>query len=134
MTQHVQNFIEKNIQLIEDNEWEHVFLRWYNTAGEIWPDDDEEFKGFISVLLEAGIDPVLDDRYSVLYDEIEYKMTHERTSGLGGNHHVSVFGIINELDSRLGYDESNIKKIMNDVATKYDMKYTDFYGGGYVWQ
>lgn len=133
MTQHVQKFIERNIQLIEDNQWEQVFLRWYNTAGEIWP-DDEEFKEFISVLLESGVDPVLDDRHSVLYDEIEYKMTQKPTLGLGGTHYVSIFGIINELDSRLRYDESSIKKIMSDIATKYDMKYTDFYGGGYVWQ
>ena len=133
MTQHVQKFIEKNIQLIEDDEWEHVFLRWYNTAGEIWP-DDEEFKEFISVLLDSGVDPVLDSIYSVLYDEIEYMMTQERMSGFGGTHHVSIFGIINKLNSRLGYDEQSIKKIMDDVATKYDMKYTDFYGGGYVWQ
>ena len=132
MTQHVQKFIERNIQLIENNEWEHVFLRWYNTAGEIWPDDDE-FKEFISVLLESGVDPVLDSIYSVLYDEIEYMMTQERMSGLGGTHYVSVFGIINKLDSRLGYSELDIKKIMDDVANKYGMKYTDFYGGGYVW-
>lgn len=132
MTQHVQNFIEKNIQLIENNEWEHVFLRWYNTAGDIWP-DDEEFKEFISVLLDSGVDPVLDDIYSVLYDEIEYMMTQERTSGLGGIHYVSVFGIINKLDSKLGYDEQSIKKIIDDIATKYGMKYTDLYGGGYVW-
>jgi hypothetical protein len=133
MTQFIQKFIEKNIDLIEDNEWNEVFLNWYNDAEEIWPDDSDEFKQFISILLDAGIDPVLDEIETVLYDEIEFMMDAEKNSFMNTNHHISIFQVMNKLNSRLGYTEQDIKKIMNNIASKLGMHYTEYYGGGYAW-
>ena len=48
MTQFVKRFIEKNIQLIEDAKWRDMFLAWYDDAEDLWPNDTDEFKEFIS--------------------------------------------------------------------------------------
>lgn len=133
MTQFIQKFIEENIHFIEHNEWRYVFLNWYNSAEDIWPDDSDEFKQFISILLDAGIDPVLDEIESVLHDEIEFMMDAEKNLFMNTNHHISIFQVMNKLNSRLGYDEQDIKKIMNNIASKLGMRYTDYYGGGYTW-
>lgn len=133
MTQHVKQFIEENIHFIEHDEWRYVFLNWYNSAEDIWPDDNNEFKQFISILLDAGIDPVLDEIESVLYDEIEFIMETEKNSFMNTNPHISIFQVMNKLDSRLGYNEQDIKKIMDNIASKHDMHYTPYYGGGYTW-
>ena len=133
MTQFIKDFIEENIHFIEHNEWRYVFLNWYNSAEDIWPDDNDEFKEFISILLDAGIDPVLDEIESVLYDEIELMMDAEKNSFMNTNHHISIFQVMNKLNSRLGYNEQDIKKIMNNIASKLGMRYTDYFGGGYTW-
>lgn len=133
MTKFIKEFIEENIHFIEHGEWEHVFLNWYNSAEDIWPDDGNEFKQFISILLDAGVDPVLDDIESVLYDEIEFMMDAEKNSFMNTNHHISIFQVMNKLNSRLGYNEQDIKKIMNNIASKLGMRYTDYFGGGYTW-
>lgn len=133
MTEFIKEFIEENIHFIEHDEWRYVFLNWYNSAEDIWPDDGDEFKQFISILLDAGIDPVLDEIESVLYDEVEIMMDAEKNSFMNTNHHISIFQVMNKLESRLGYDEQDIKKIMNNIATKLGMRYTDYYGGGYTW-
>ena len=133
MTQFIKEFIEENIPFIEHDEWRFVFLNWYNSAEDIWPDDNDEFKQFISILLDAGIDPVLDEIESVLYDEIEFMMDAEKNSFMNTNHHISIFQVMNKLNSRLGYNEQDIKKIMNNIASKLGMHYTEFYGGGYAW-
>ena len=133
MTEFIKEFIEENIHFIEQGEWRYVFLNWYNNAEDIWPDDSDEFKQFISILLDAGIDPVLDEIESVLYDEIEIMMDAEKNSFMNPNHHISIFQVTNKLNSRLGYNEQDIKKIMNNIASKLGMRYTDYYGGGYTW-
>lgn len=133
MTEFIKEFIEENIHFIEHDEWEYVFLNWYNSAEDIWPDDNDEFKQFISILLDAGIDPALDKIESVLYDEIEFMMDAEKNSFLNTDHHISIFQVMNKLNSRLGYNEQDIKKIMNNIASKLGMRYTEYYGGGYTW-
>lgn len=133
MTEFIKEFIEENIHFIEQDEWEHVFLNWYNSAEDIWPDDSDEFKQFINILLDAGIDPDLDEIESVLYDEIEFMMDVEKNSIMNTNHHISVFQVMNKLNSRLGYNEQDIKRIMNNIANKLGMHYTEYYGGGYAW-
>lgn len=133
MTEFIKEFIEENIHFIEHDEWRYVFLNWYNSAEDIWPDDSDEFKQFISILLDAGIDPVLDEIESVLHDEIELMMDAEKNLFMNTNHHISIFQVMNKLNSRLGYTEQDIKKIIDDTATKLGMRYTEYYGGGYTW-
>ena len=132
MTQFIKKFIEKNIDLIEDNKWDEVFLNWYNDADNLWPDDKDEFKEFISLLHDADIEPDLNVADAVIKGIIEDKIIVEKNTMLQTKH-VSIFGIVNNLNSFLGHSEQDIKKIIDDTATKMGMRYTDYYGGGYTW-
>ena len=132
MTQFIQKFIEKNIELIENNEWNEVFLNWYNDAEDLWPDEGDEFGQFIKILQGANIDPDLDAASSVLYNIISDMMIVEKNTFLQTKH-ISIFSVVNKLDSRLGNTSEDILKIMNDIATKLGMHYTEFYGGGFSW-
>lgn len=133
MTQFIKNFIEKNIQLIEDNKWDEVFLNWYNDADDLWPGDSDEYRQFISILHDVDVEPELDVAHSVITEIIEDKIIAEKNSMLQTKH-VSIFGIVNNLNSFLGHSEQDIKKIIDETATKLGMRYTQFYGGGYTWQ
>ena len=132
MTQFIKDFIEKHIQLIEDNQWEELFLWWYHEAEDLWPDDKDEFKQFISTLYDAGVEFDLNVAHAVIRGIIEDKIVAERNSILQTKH-VSMFAIVNNLNSFLGHSEQDIKKIIDDTATKLGMRYTGYYGGGYIW-
>ena len=132
MTQFIKNFIEKNIQLIEDNKWDEVFLNWYNDADDLWPGDSDEYRQFISILHDVDVEPGRDVAHSVITEIIEDKIIAEKNSMLQTKH-VSIFGIVDNLNSFLGHSEQDIKKIIDETATKLGMRYTDYYGGGYTW-
>ena len=138
MTQFIQKFIEKNIDLIEDNKWDEVFLNWYNDAEEIWP-AEVEFEEFMDILDSADIKPNMFSRYHVLYDEIVWMMENAKkdvvlgaTTSSGG-HHIGRFSLINRLHTKLGYSDEEVHKIMDDAASSLNMRYTEYYGGGYTW-
>lgn len=105
---------------------------WYYEAEDLWPDDKNEFKQFISLLHDAGIEPDLDVAHAVIKGLIEDKIIAEKNSMLQ-TRHISIFGIVNNLNSFLGHSEQDIKKIIDETATKLGMRYTDYYGGGYTW-
>ena len=138
MTHFIQKFIEKNINLIEDNKWDEVFLNWYNETEEIWP-AEIEFEEFMDTLDYADIKPDIFARYHVLYDEIVWMMEHAKKDVLmgyttsSGAHHVGRFSLMNRLHTKLGYTDEEVHKIMDDAAKSLNMRYTEYYGGGYTW-
>lgn len=129
MTHFIQKFIEKNINLIEDNKWDEVFLSWYNDAKEIWP-DDTEFEEFMNILESADIKPNMFSRYHVLYDELVWMMENAKKSN---ERHIERFYMINKLNSLLGYTAVEVHKMMDDAASSLNMRYTEYFGGGYTW-
>lgn len=132
MTQFIQKFIEKNIELIENNEWNEVFINWYKDAEELWLDEEDQFEQFIKILQSADIDPDLDAANSVLYNIISDMMIVDKNNLLQTKH-IPIYSVVNKLDSRLGNTSEDILKIMSDIATKLGMHYTEFYGGGFSW-
>ena len=134
MTQFIQKFIEKNIDLIEDNKWDEVFLNWYNDAEEIWP-AEVEFEEFMDILDSADIKPNMFSRYHVLYDEIVWIMENAKKDVVMGyaTSNIGRFYLMNKLHSTLRYTAEEVHKIMDDAASSLNMRYTDFYGGGYTW-
>ena len=129
MTTFIQKFIEKNIDLIDDNKWNEVFLNWYNDADDLWPNDKNEFEEFISILHDVDVEPDLNSAHSVIRGIIEDIIITEKNF----TKHVSIFGIVNNLNSFLGHSEQDIKKIIDETATKLGLRYTEYYGGGYTW-
>ena len=138
MSPFVKNFIEKYIDLIEDNEWEQVFLNWYNTAEEEWP-DEHKFKELLEVLENASIKINLDARHDVIFDKIVWFLQNAMKdvvmgySNSYGVKHVGRFSLKNNLGSSLGYSEDELHNIMDKAARSLNMRYTEFYGGGYTW-
>jgi hypothetical protein len=133
MTQFIKQFIEKNIQLIEQDQWRDVFLTWYDDSEDVWPNEDDHFKQFISILSDAGVEPDLEVAYTVIKGIVEDKILVEKNSILQSNKHVSIFTIVHDLNSFLGHSEQDIMKIIDETATKLGMRYTEYYGGGYTW-
>ena len=138
MTQFTQKFIEKNIDLIEDSKWDEVFLDWYNAAEEVWP-AEAEFEEFMNILESADIKPDMFARYHVLYDELVWIMENAMkdvvlgSTTSSGRHHIGRFSTINKLYTKLGYADEEVHKIMDDAASSLNMRYTEYYGGGYPW-
>ena len=131
MNSFIKKFIENYINIIEYGEWKHVFLNWYNLAADIWP-DDETFSEFIDMLRNAGIEPDMNARHDVLYDEIIYTMEDTKKDKFD-EHHIGQFYLINKLHSQLGYTNEEVHKIMDEVAKELGLRYTAYYGGGYTW-
>ena len=100
---------------------------------DIWP-DTETFTEFIEMLSEAGIEPDMTKRHDVLYDEILYHMEDMKKDKFNDHHHIGRFSLINKLHSQLGYTDSEIHRIMDEVANELGLRYTNYYGGGYTWQ
>ena len=133
MNSFIKKFIENYINIIEANEWEHVFLNWYNLAEDIWP-DTEVFIEFIEMLSDAGIDPDMDRRHDVLYDEIVWLMQNAmKDDKFNDHHHIGRFSMMNKLHSTLGYTDEEVHKIMDEVAKTLNLSFTNYYGGGYTW-
>ena len=129
----IKKFIEDNINIIEANEWEHVFLNWYNLAEEVWP-DDVVFEEFLEVLTDADLQPDLEARESVLYDEIEWSFQNWMKDTRFNEHkHIGYASMSDSLHSHLGYNHSEINAIIDKVAKSMNLRYTNYYGGGYTW-
>ena len=129
MTRFIKDFIEKHIQLIEYNQWDGLFMWWYNEAEDLWPGDSDEYRQFISILQDAGVEPDLAVAHAVMQGIIEDHIVAEKQA----NKHISIFRIVHNLNSFLGHSKQDIKKIIGEIATKLGMRYTDYYGGGYTW-
>ena len=132
MNSFIKKFIENYIDIIEYGEWEHVFLKWYNLAADIWP-DTETFLEFIDLLKDASIEPDMTKRHDVLYDEILYHMEQMKNDKFNYHRHVGRSSLMNELHSQLGYTTEEVYTIMDESAKKLGLSYTTYYGGGYTW-
>lgn len=135
MNSFIKKFIENNINIIESNEWEHVFLNWYNLAEEIWP-DNKEFDEFLTILRNVGIYPDTGARESVLYNEIKQLFQNwMKDIRFEATRYIGIESISDDLHSHLGYSYSELKDIINKVANTLNLKYSDdyYYGGGYTW-
>lgn len=138
MTYLIKIFIERNIDLIENNKWEQLLLDWYNEiALDIWP-DAEEFEELCNILIAADIidlETILKTAKLVLYPKIHHIMkTMKKEQQNEKVHHIDTYTIFNKLNSQLGYDSVNtLQPIMDKVASGLKLTYTDYYGGGYTW-
>lgn len=132
MNSYIKNFIENNISLIEENKWAKIFINWYNSAEDVWPDEDV-FKEFIQIMMDAGITPDWDTRQDLIYSEILYYMEKLKDENFNANNHIGRATIAYKLHSALGYTEKELYKMMDDAAKELNLKFTLFYGGGYTW-
>ena len=138
MTSIVKKFIETNIENIENNKWEQLFLNWYNaTALDVWPDSDE-FEELCNMLIDVDI---LD--LKTIKETVEPILTHELRTIMSVmkqsqekvvmKPYIDCYAVSNKLNSHLGFKYNELVSIMNKVASELKLTYTDYYGGGYIW-
>ena len=136
MNNWVKEFVEQNIKLIENNEWNKVFAVWHYDAADLWMDDEEEFRQFINILGLADIEPNMDVRKDVLKSiikgKMEYILQHQEAQEY--KNFIGVFGVINDLNSLLGYSTEEVQQFIDEVAKQLNLTPTDFYGKGYTWK
>lgn len=129
----VKEFIEENINYIEEYNWEMVFQNWYNNAYGGIQQDQSRIDELNDTLWEANIASLiqtLDARKAVMtkvIDEIIDYWTSENERGVwnGSYNYLNSLWIIDvQLASDLGLDRDVINQLIHDVAmskgfTKY---------------
>lgn len=135
MTNIVKEFIEYNIDDIEDANWDNVIESQYETcSSSLFFTADENFKELVEILQTAGIDfmkvteTVRKEFMSNLIDQI----LHDELESMsfGGKDEVKKSDILLNIDCNLGFTEEDLDKIMEDVAVNsYNLEpdFTCFY-------
>lgn len=111
MTESVKTFIEANIELIEDKDWEEVFKQWY-----IY-NQDYYFRSMMDVLevVEPDIWNVsLKARTTVLYNIAVSIFTNLSSRWKS----ITLDRIVDELDSWFGFKDEPLIDILNKAATQ----------------
>lgn len=134
MTQLVQEFIEENIDYIEEGDWNTIIESWYELASSIFTCTDEQFEELTNVLETAGIDFMSQTEKTrkefmsnlvdqILHDELE-------SMSFRGSSEIKKSDILLHIDCALGFTEQELDKIMEDVAeNRYNLEpdFTCFY-------
>ena len=117
MTEDVKKFIEDKITTIEQQNWRKLFEDWYFSYSSINRDEDyKQLQELFDVFQESGIDLAKESeqaRQSFIQDCIrEYiddmKFMEEKS--------VSFSGCINDLNSKLGVNLSDLRKLFSSVC------------------
>ena len=134
MTKIVKEFIESNIDDIEDANWDNVIESWYEYCSDLFFTADEDFKELAQTLQMAGIDfmrlteATRKEFMSNLIDQI----LHDELESMSfrGKDEVKKSDILLHIDCSLGFTEQELDKIMEDVAeNRYNLEpdFTCFY-------
>lgn len=134
MTNSIKEFIEDNIDIIEDGNWDEVIESWYEQFSSDFFCSDDYFTEFAEVLQTAGINFMMESENSrkefmsnlidqILHDELE-------SVSFRGSDEVKKSDILMHIECVLGFTEQELDKIMEDVAeNKYNLEpdFTCFY-------
>lgn len=134
MINKIKEFIEDNIDDIEDGAWENVIESFYETCCDVFFTGDADFTEFAEVLQTAGIDFMTLSENArkefmsnlidqILHDELE-SMSHR------GSDEIKKSDIMMHVDCNLGFTMDELDKIMEEVGqNKYNLEpdFTCFY-------
>ena len=134
MTDIIKEFIEDNINDIEDANWDNVIETFYERFSSPFDNGDEDFKELAEVLQTAGIDfmrlteATRKEFMSNLVDQI----LHDELESMSfrGSDEVKKSDILLHIDCALSFTEQELDQIMEDVATNsYNLEpdFTCFY-------
>ena len=125
----VKQFIEENIDLIEQENWQALYEAWYNDAYGGIQQDSVRIDELNDALWGAGVTNLkatVDARKSVMtkvIDEIIDDWIYENETGLwnGSYNFLNPMWIIDvKLASDLGLDRDVIKQLIHDVTVSKD--------------
>ena len=134
MTNIVKEFIEFNIDDIDNGKWASVIESFYEHCSSLFFGADDEFKEFAEVLQTAGVDFMTLSESArkefmsnlidqILHDELE-------SASFRGSSEIKKSDVLMHIDCDLGFTENELDKIMEDVGEKkYNLEpdFTCFY-------
>ena len=134
MTDSVKEFIESNIDDIEDADWSTVIESWYEYASSDFFCSDDYFVEFAETLQTAGIDfmRLTETARKEFMSNIVDQILHDELESMSfrGKDEVKKSDILLNIDCDLGFTEQELDKIMEDVAVNsYNLEpdFTCFY-------
>lgn len=123
-----KTFIETNIDLIEDKDWEGLYKSWYDNAYGELDADEVRFDDLNHTLQEAGVCSYSETdniRKQVIYREVEeiiQRWIDDIDNWKGSPGWIGRYYITNGcLRSHLGLSTTTIKNIVKDVAISKDL-------------
>ena len=134
MTNIVKEFIEFNIDNIEDAKWDAVIESFYETCSSMFFTADEDFKELAEVLQTAGIDfmRLTEKTRKEFMSNLTDQILHDELESMSfrGKNEVKKSDILLNIDCNLGFTEEELDKIIEDVAVNsYNLEpdFTCFY-------
>ncbi len=134
MTNIVKEFIEINIDDIEDARWDNVIESFYSNCSDLFFTADENFKDLAEVLQTAGIDfmRLTETTRKEFMSNLVDQILHDQLESMSfrGKNEVRKSDILLNIDCDLGFTEEELDKIMEDVAVNsYNLEpdFTCFY-------
>ena len=134
MTEIIKEFIELNIDDIEDADWDNVIESFYENCSDLWVNADEDFKELAEVLQTAGIDfmRLTETTRKEFMSNLVDQILHDELESMSfrGSDEIKKSDILLHIDCALGFTEEELDKIMEDVAeNKYNLEpdFTCFY-------
>ena len=120
MTDTVKEFIEDNIDAIEEKDWDEVIEQWYSNASSNFVYNDDDFNELSQVMSAAGIDfmqETLKARTEFMKNLFS-QILHEELEGMTwrGSNEIKKSDILMTLDSDLGFIREDLEPILDDVA------------------
>ena len=120
MTEFVKDFIESNIDAIEEKDWNEVIEQWYSNASANFVYNDDEFNELSQVMSAAGID-FMQESLKARTDfmkNIFSQILHEEIEGMTwrDSSEIKKTDILMILDSDLGFIKEDLEPILDDVA------------------
>ena len=120
MTDTVKEFIEDNIDAIDEKDWEEVIEQWYSNASSNFVYDDDEFNELSIVMSSAGIDFMQESlkARTAFMRNLFSQILHEELEGMTwrGSSELKKNDILMTLDSDLGFIREELEPILDDVA------------------
>lgn len=134
MTNSVKEFIEENIDIIDNQNWEELVEAWYEHFSSDFFCSDDYFTEFAEVLQAAGINfmALSENARKEFMSNLVDQILHDELESMSfrGKDEVKKSDILLHIDCDLGFTEQELDKIMEDVATNsYNLEpdFTCFY-------
>lgn len=134
MTEFVKDFIESNIDAIEEKDWTEVVSLWYGEVASDFTYHDDYFNEFSQIMSAAGIDFMEESlpARTAFIKNLFSQMLHEELEGMKwrGNNEIKKSDILMILDSDLGFIKEELEPMLDDVAEddyNLDVDFTCYY-------
>ena len=118
MNKHIKNFIEENIQEIENEDWYGVFFSWYLHWATYDVVKDKTLLNELFSVLNKAFDNVmfdsLDARTIIIQDAMEEYINARASNPYANN--ISFTAVCDALNSRLDFAADTLLKIFKDAA------------------